>query len=188
MNNQQKRGAYTLQRYEIEKLLLACPEWSTRIAIRLMADAGLRRQEVVDLLISDIDFEKNRLNVTGKGGKKRIVPIESGFTQELKFFCGTREPGPVIMGRSKSKPVNKYTLNNWVKEAGQRANIKNPVPGSKNLNPHALRHAYARYLKNKGLSIEAIQNIMGHSNYKTTMDTYGLMSIDEIQAEFNDRI
>ena len=52
-------------------------------------------------------------------------------------------------------------------KVGEKAGIENPAPGLKNINPHCLRHSYARHLKDAGMSIEAIQNIMGHSSFKT---------------------
>ncbi|MFX0139898.1 MAG: tyrosine-type recombinase/integrase, partial [Candidatus Hodarchaeota archaeon] len=68
------------------------------------------------------------------------------------------------------------------------AGIKNPNPRLKHINPHIFRHSIARYLKNKGFSVEWIQNFLGHASYKTTMDMYGTLSIDEMQQEAEMRL
>lgn len=49
------------------------------------------------------------------------------------------------------------------------------------MNPHIFRHSIARYLKGIGLGGEWAQHFLGHSSIKTTMDTYGTISIDEMQ-------
>ena len=64
---------------------------------------------------------------------------------------------------------------------GGAAGIENPHPGRKDLTPHIFRHTIARFLKSKGFSAEWIQNFLGHQSYKTTMDMYGTISIDEMQ-------
>ena len=187
LKNQQKRGAYVLKVWQVDALILSAPTIDHKIAIQLMAHAGLRRSEVINLLRTEIDINNNRILVkNSKGNKSRIVPITPEFSQELDFYC-TNPIGYVMQGRD-GNPMHKSTLNNWIANVGTLAGIENPVPGMTNINPHALRHYCARYLKNKGMSIESIQNIMGHASYKTTMDTYGLMSFDDIQKEFTEKV
>ncbi|UCE08901.1 MAG: site-specific integrase, partial [bacterium] len=52
-------------------------------------------------------------------------------------------------------------INHITAKAGERAGIKNPKPRLKHINPHIFRHSIARYLKNKGFSVEWIQNFFG---------------------------
>ena len=73
---------------------------------------------------------------------------------------------------------------NYITESiGKRAGIENPNPRLKHINPHIFRHSISRYLKTKGFSAEWVQNFLGHESYKTTMDMYGTLSIDEMQVE-----
>jgi integrase len=74
-----------------------------------------------------------------------------------------------------------------VEKIGRRAGISNPNPILKHINPHIFRHSIARYLKNKGFLAEWIQNFVGDASYKTTMDMYGRLSIDEKQQEAEGR-
>ena len=70
-------------------------------------------------------------------------------------------------------------------KAGQKGGVKHPNPYEKHINPHLFRHSIARHLKSMGFTAEWIQNFMGHSSIKTTMDTYGTLGIDEMQMIAN---
>jgi integrase len=74
-----------------------------------------------------------------------------------------------------------------MEKAGERAGITNPNPARQHINPHIFRHSIARHLKNKRFSAEWIQNFLGHASYKTTMDMFGTLSIDEMQQEAEKR-
>ncbi len=73
------------------------------------------------------------------------------------------------------------SVNRIVATLGAQAGIRNPNPRLVHLNPHLFRHSIARFLKSKRFSAEWIQNFLGHESYKTTMDMYGTLSIDEMQ-------
>ena len=79
-------------------------------------------------------------------------------------------------------------INRIVAKAGKRAQLHNPHPDLKNINPHMLRHSCARILKDKGLSLEVVQKVLGHLSYKTTMDLYGTKSISEMDDELKDKV
>lgn len=186
MKAQLKAGQYTLKPAEVIKLINAADSLRDMILIKLMARAGLRRDEAVSLDIRDIDFDRRRLEIIGKGFKGRTIPVAAEILQDITFYIGPRKKGPVfrkVQARGKQANLANYHVNRILKDTGNRAGLKNPNPRLKNINPHCLRHTFARTLKDKGVSIEVIQNIMGHSSYKTTMDVYGLLSIDEMQSK-----
>jgi integrase/recombinase XerD len=143
---------------------------------------GLRRHELVALDIRDIDFERKRVTVrAGKGGKTRIIPIiDDEFLSDLKHHIGERRAGAVFLS-NENKSLSLRLVNYIVGKTGEKAGVKNPNPRLKHLNPHILRHSIARFLKSKGFSAEWVQNFLGHESYKTTMDMYGTISIDEMQ-------
>ncbi len=82
---------------------------------------------------------------------------------------------------NQNKPLSPRIVNHIVEQVGVRAGIDNPNPRLTHLNPHIFRHSIARWLKSSGFSAEWIQNFLGHQSYKTTMDMYGTISIDEMQ-------
>jgi integrase len=76
-----------------------------------------------------------------------------------------------------------------VAEVGIRAGLKSPNPKSKpgNINPHLLRHTFARLLKDAKMGIEEVQNLMRHRSFNTTYSLYGTLQFDEVQKRYESR-
>lgn len=181
--HQLKAAAYHLQLSEIKKIFFNTSNFRDRCLLKSLFWAGLRREEASNLDVRDIDFERKRVKVRGKGDKTRIVPIiDDDFLGDLKHLIEGRTEGPVFSGPSNNQ-IKIRRINYITQKAGERAGIKNPNPRLKHINPHILRHSIARFLKSKSFSAEWIQNFLGHASYKTTMDMYGTISIDEMQEE-----
>jgi len=182
MKQQMKASAYHLKPAEIKKLMIAAGNFRDRCIIKTLYWLGLRRKELVELDVRDIDFERKRVKVReGKGGKTRIVPIiDDEYLSDLKHLLGTRKDGAVFVS-SHGKQLSIRMINHIIEKTGDIAGIKNPNPARTHLNPHLFRHSIARFLKSKGFTAEWIQNFLGHQSYKTTMDMYGTISIEEMQ-------
>ena len=181
---QLKSAAYHLPFEDIKTLMFNTILFRDRCIIKTLFWTGLRREELTKLDIRDIDFERKRLKVHGKGGKIRTVPIiDDEFLSDLRHQIGHRTKGSVFLGPNGNSPLTLQAVNYITKRAGQRAKISNPNPKLKHINPHLFRHSIARYLKTKGFSAEWIQNFLGHEHYSTTMDMYGTISIDEMQDD-----
>ena len=176
-----RASAYHLKPAEIKKLIIATGSFRDRCIIKALFWLGLRRKELCGMDIRDIDFERNRVKVRGKGDKTRIIPIvDDEFLSDLKHLIGTRKAGPVFLS-NQCQPVSLRLVNHIIEKVGKRANVENPHPARRHLNPHIFRHSIARFLKSKGFTAEWIQNFLGHESFKTTMDMYGTISIDEMQ-------
>lgn len=179
---QLKAGQYCLKPAQIEKLINSCTDFRNRLIVKLAAYCGLRREEIAELHVENVDLPERRLWIPGKGDKRRLVPIPDEVFSELSAFLGRRKGGWVFVSRKKPLfPIDVVVINRVIGAAGASAGIKNPNKSLKNINPHCLRHSYARMLKDRGVPMEAIQAVMGHSSIRTTMDTYGLLSDAEIQ-------
>jgi len=99
---QHTAAAYHLKPSEMNKIILATNSFRDRCLIKTLYWAGLRRSEVQNLDIRDIDFNRKRITLTGKGDKTRIVPIISDeFLSDLKHL------------RGEIKEMNYYLLN-WL--------------------------------------------------------------------------
>ena len=132
-----------------------------RCLINTLFWAGLRREEAAQLDVRDIDFERKRIKVRGKGEKTRIVPvIDDELLSDLKHLIGGRTEGSVFAG-PQGNALTPRRINAIVQKAGESAGITNPNPRLKHINPHILRHSIARYLKSKGLS--ALREILAFS-------------------------
>jgi len=182
MKQQMNASAYHLKPAEIKKLIVAAGNFRDRCIIKTLYWLGLRRKELVELDVRDIDFDRKRVLVReGKGSKTRIVPIiDDEYLSDLQHLLGSRQEGPVFVS-SQRKQMSLRMINRIIEKTGDTAGIKNPNPGRAHLNPHLFRHSIARFLKSKGFTAEWIQNFLGHQSYKTTMDMYGTISIDEMQ-------
>ena len=182
LKQQMRASAYHLKPAEIKKLVIASANFRDRCIIKTLYWLGLRRHEVAALDVRDIDFDRKRVNIRhGKGGKTRVVPIiDDEFIGDLKHLIGAKKEGYVFLS-NQNKPLSLRAINYIIEYTGKKAGIENPHPNRKHLNPHIFRHSIARFLKSKGFSAEWIQNFLGHQSYKTTMDMYGTISIDEMQ-------
>ncbi len=181
MKQQMKASAYHLKPADIKKLVIAAITFRDRCVIKTLWWLGLRRQELVDFDIRDIDFERKRVKVRGKGDKERTVPIiDDEYLSDLLHLIGPRTSGPVFLS-NENKALSLRMVNYIVQQIGERAGVSNPNPRLEHLNPHIFRHSIARFLKSRGFTAEWIQNFLGHQSYKTTMDMYGTISIDEMQ-------
>lgn len=189
LRQQMTASAYHLKPAEVKKLIIAAANFRDRCIIKTLYWLGLRRQELANLDVRDIDFQRKRVTVReGKGGKTRIVPIiDDEYLSDLKHLIGTRKEGPVFLS-NQNKELSMRAINYIIEAIGEKAEIENPHPGRKHLNPHLFRHSIARFLKSKNFSAEWIQNFLGHASYKTTMDMYGTISIDEMQAVAEERL
>jgi len=190
IKRQLKPGRYSLSREQVLELIAVSKNKRDALLITLMGCAGLRRDECTKILIKDIDTVYNRLMIRGKGNKYRQVPIDKILLHTLTDYLDYEkkkrimELGYLFPSSYKSdKSINVFTVTRAVAYAGQRAGLTNPDPTKVYINPHILRHSYAHYLKQKGISLEIIRDILGHSSISTTADIYGLASIDEIQKQ-----
>ena len=113
--------------------------------------------------------------------------INDELLDDLKHLVYGRTEG-FVFTNSNGKPLTVRRINYITAKAGEQIGITNPNPRLKHINPHIFRHSIARYSKNKGFSAEWIQNFLGHASYKTTMDMYGTISIDEMQEEAENRL
>jgi len=184
-----KRGQFHLSEEEIIKLISSTKSPRDRVIIELLSFQALRRFEVAKIKIEDIDLDRRTINVLGKKNIFRIASLYSdSLLKHLEIYMSLLKSGetylfPAVSNLNKEGHISKTQINRIVASAGERAKLKNPTPGLKNINPHILRHSCARILKDKGLSLETVQKVMGHLSFKSTMDVYGVKSVNEVNAE-----
>lgn len=164
----------TLSAREVAAFLDTIPT-STGLEIRdralfeLIYSAGLRAQEVVDLDITDIDFDAETIRATGKGEKTRIVFLGEVALRFVTLYLERGRPGLISdleasalflsrSGRRLSTSDIRRRLNHWIRHAGCHFS----------LHPHALRHSFATHLLDGGADLRAIQELLGHASISTT--------------------
>lgn len=168
----------------MQKLINAAPTFRDRCLIRMLADTGMRRSEVAALDIRDVDFEVLRLTIrSGKGDKQRIVPITEGLASDLRHLVGKKTTGPLFVSRLGSAMLPRE-INRIVARVGDLAGVRHPDPNRERINPHLLRHSFANIWKKQRGDYEALQQILGHSSIATTVDSYGRLSVDDVQEHY----
>ena len=175
-------SAYHLKPSDLRKLLLTASNFRDRCLIKTLWWLGVRRSELINLDVRDVDVERKRVTIhKGKGGKTRVIPIiNDEYLSDLRLLIGSRKTGPIFLS-NRNRGMAPRSVNHIVATLGAQGGVANPNPRLSHLNPHLFRHSIARFLKSKRFSAEWIQNFLGHESYKTTMDMYGTLSIDEMQ-------
>lgn len=188
MKQQHTHSEYSLKPKEVDRIIYSTVSSRDRCILKSLYWLGLRREECTLLDIRDIDFERKRITIHGKGQKVRVTPvINNDLLSDLKYLIGKRKTGYVFLGPNESK-LTPRSINYIVSKAAKKAGLENPNPALKNVNPHIFRHSIARHLKDKGFSAEWLQKFLGHASYKTTMDMYGTLSVNQMQEEANRRL
>ena len=152
-------------------------------AFELLYATGMRVSELASLDISDIDFSRRLLKVTGKGNKQRMLPygeqaakaLDIWIRQGRKKFEIESSPNSVLL-TSRGKRVGVRQLYSLV--ASQLAQTPTGAAG-----PHTLRHSAATHLLDHGADLRAVQEILGHSSLATTQ-IYTHVSVERLRDAF----
>lgn len=154
-----------LNQAELKELFAAPKLLKQRVVLTLIYSAGLRGQEVVNLKISDIDFERKTIHIRqSKYKKDRIVPLADSMAFGLKKYL--KAENPHIWLFNGKEPDGRYSVRglSWV----IRENLKK-TSITKDVNLHSLRHSYATHLLEQGLNIVTVKELLGHADITTTM-------------------
>lgn len=154
-----------LNRQELKMLFAAPALLKHRVILALIYSAGLRGQEVINLRISDVDFERMVIHIRqSKYKKDRIVPLASAMAIGLKKYLSAEHP--LVWLFNGKEPDGRYSVKglSWV----MRESLKKTTI-SKSVNLHSLRHSYATHLLEQGLNIVTLRDLLGHADISTTM-------------------
>lgn len=190
------RSQFHLTEEQIKLLIKHTEKLRDKVIIKLLAYCGLRRFELAKIKIEDIDIETRKISILGKKNISRLATMFSDQLIEdlklyLRYVLDNKKTGylfPAVSSLNNKGHISAVEINRIVAKAGQMAHLKNPIPELKNINPHILRHSCARILKDRGLSLEVVQKVLGHLSYKTTMDLYGTKSISEMDDELHEKM
>jgi len=190
-----KFNEYYLSWDEINSIITEAKNLKESVVLKLLARTGMRRFELTNLHIKDVDFERKRVFIErGKGAsdkdpKSRMVPIDDDTLHTIKFYIGSRKTGPLIQSNKKSfEGISLSQINRLVSNCAKRANIKNPNPKLKNMNPHIFRHSFSRLSLAAGVPFNMVQRIAGHADARTTLQMYGIPSITDTQQIYEEKL
>lgn len=190
------RSQFHLTEDQIKMLIKHTEKLRDKVIIKLLAYCGLRRFELAKIKVEDLNLETAKIRILGKKNIERLATIFSDQCMEdlklyIKYVLNDPKQGflfPAVSSLNNKGHISVTEINRIVAKAGKRAHLNNPIPELKNINPHILRHSCARILKDKGLSLEVVQRVLGHLSFKTTMDLYGTKSISEMDKELKEKV
>jgi len=167
-----------LNRSELRELFVAPALLKHRIVLTLIYSAGLRGQEVINLKISDIDFERKTIHIhQSKYKKDRIVPLSDYMALGLKKYISVEHPHIYLFNGN--EPDGRYSIRglSWVmRQALKNTSIR------KSVNLHSLRHSYATHLLEEGINIITVKELLGHADVTTTTIYLHVARCEVIQA------
>jgi len=143
-----------------------------RALLETLYGAGLRVSELVSLNLGDVDYSLGFVQVTGKRGKPRLVPLGSEAIARLGEYL---ERGrPVLLSRARRRS-NALFLNRWGSRISSRSvrriletYLLKSGQGKRDASPHTLRHSFATHLLANGADLRSVQEMLGHSTIRTT--------------------
>jgi site-specific recombinase XerD len=154
-----------LNHSELKQLFSAPTLLKHRIVLTLIYSAGLRSMEVVNLKLSDIDFERKTIHIRqSKYKKDRIVPLSDVMAIGLRKYIEVEKPYVWLFNGK--EPDGRYSVKglSWVlRESLKKTDI------TKSVSLHSLRHSYATHLLEQGVNIVTLKELLGHADVSTTM-------------------
>lgn len=126
---------------------------------------GCRLSEVVNVNKNDIDWNRMRLKVVGKGNKERIVYLNARAKIFLQKYLNSRNDDCNALFVTQRKPINRLGGRAIQREINK---IREQSGLQRNVFPHLLRHTYSTTMLSRGANIVSISRMLGHSNVSTT--------------------
>ena len=161
----------------IEKLRDNCQEIRDLAIIDLLYSTGIRVGELVNLNIDDIDLDGRECVVYGKGDKERRVYFDAKAKVHLKNYIESRNDENEALFVTLDSPHARLKISGVeirLRQLGKRLNLDR-------VHPHKFRRTMATRAIDKGMPIEQVQKILGHSQIDTTMQ-YAMVNQTNVQT------
>lgn len=148
---------------EVAAILNATVNLKHKAMLSLMYSAGLRRGELLNLKLEDIDSKRMLIWIRmGKGAKDRVVPLSPYILKMLREYYLQYKPKHYLFEGQNGGMYSERSIELVLKKSVKSAGI------NKNINLHMLRHSYATHLLEAGTGLRHIQELLGHNSPKTT--------------------
>ena len=161
----------------IEVLRDNCNNKRDLAIIDLLYSTGIRVGELVGLNISDINFEERECVVYGKGDKERRVYFDAKAKLHLQNYIKSRTDNNPALFVTLDSPFDRIKVSGVeirLRRLGRRLNIEK-------VHPHKFRRTMATRAIDKGMPIEQVQKILGHSQIDTTMQ-YSIVNQNNVKS------
>ena len=167
----------TLSDEELEALRDSCDSKRDLAMVDLLASTGMRVGELIRLDIDDVDIQGRECVVTGKGNKQRPVYFDARTKLHLTAYLESRKdnnPALFVSLNGRTQRLSVCTVEKRIKALGERAQVGR-------VHPHKFRRTLATHAIDKGMPIEQVQRLLGHSKIETTMH-YAMVNQSNVKA------
>lgn len=163
---------------EIDMIRGACQSLKDRAIVEMLLSTGVRVSELAGMEIQDINITDMSVHVIhGKGAKERITYTTPVSLKHLQQYLEARkETGSHLFYNKDHKPLNNGGIRHILNQIANRAGVEN-------VHPHRFRRTFATGLAKRGMDIQEIQKLLGHSDINTTMQ-YVCVDDTKVQSSY----
>lgn len=166
---------------EIDALRSACKDVRERALVELLLSSGIRVSELTAMEVRDIDFHAMQVHVReGKGGKERVTFMSEVTRKYLASHIQKKGITGTLFVNKKKEPLQPGGVRFILKQIAKRAGVEN-------VHPHRFRRTFATSLAERGMKIQEIQKLLGHSNINTTLE-YVCIADEKVKASYKQYI
>ena len=165
----------TLSLIEIDKLISAIDLSQqhgerNRSILETLYSCGLRVSELINLQLSNINFNENYIKITGKGNKQRLSPISGKALKYLSIYINEvrihldikKGNSDFVFLNNRGTKLSRVMIFLIIKKLAEKIGL------NKKISPHTFRHSFATHLIEGGADLRAVQEMLGHSSITTT--------------------
>ncbi len=142
--------------------------WRAAMIIRLMYATLTRVGEICRVQLKDLDFHAGTLRVRGKGNKERYVPVDADTLAEVQQYLARThsagDPEEFLFHNPGGRSISPRSIQLDLKMTKHLLGI----PESTKFTPHVMRHTGATHLRQRGMDLSELQDLLGHASPKTT--------------------
>ena len=167
---------------DIDSLRSACRSSKERALVEVLLESGVRVGELELMNVSDINFDNMSVHVkNGKGSKERITYINNLGLLHLKRYLSERSDSTdALFCNRNHERIKAGGIRYILTTIGKRANVND-------VHPHRFRRTFATGLAKRGMPVQEIQKLLGHSNIETTLE-YVCVDDDKVKASYKQYI
>jgi site-specific recombinase XerD len=178
-----KKVITPLSAEQVREFLRGLRRYRDHAIVHLMLLGGLRSREVLGLERRDVSLLERRVRVVGKGDKERIVPLADLTATSLEQYLRYERPRDCadetlivsLQGKSRGQTLKPSGLRSLFRRRRRK-------PVLANANPHRFRHTFGTDMARSGMSLAALQKLMGHENPEMTLQYINLSEADLAEA------
>lgn len=172
-----------LSKEEIGNIIRLTANPKHKVIIAVLYSSGVRREELLNLKIRDIDSNRMLIRVrNGKGNKSRDTLLAQNTLELLRNYYRKYHPAEYLFESFRpGVPYSSTSVEKVVQRASQRAGI------TKHIYPHSFRHTFATHLLEQGTNLKVIQKLLGHTSLRSTMVYLHLAKTDynDVKSPFD---